>query len=98
VVTNAVMGAVKYHPFVHQCIQTIPAAVREMAGRPLAQMVGPWHLNRQISGFPDVTIHPSHVFYPQSITARDRHQPVDFTGSYTHHTWNTTARKRGSGV
>lgn len=82
-ITNAVIGAAPYHPFIGEAIRTLPAAVAKHAGEPLAVVAGPWHLQRvyEAGRWPDVTVFPF-AFY------RDR---VD-------HRWNSGLRRRGRGL
>lgn len=99
--TNTVIGAVVEHPFIKVCIDTIPESVDEHQGKPVAQMVGPWHITRALDRTPlldQPVIYPSNYFYPQSIEARDANKPLNLSNSYTHHFWNTSAVKRGIGI
>jgi inositol phosphorylceramide mannosyltransferase catalytic subunit len=96
VLTNAIMGAVPGHPWLRECIATLPDAVRQFAGRHIARMVGPWHITRawERLGCPlYVTVLEPRLFFPQSIAARDRGEPVDLTGAYGWHRWATTREK-----
>lgn len=57
-ITNAVMAATAGHPYIGACLDALPAAVQDFAGRSLAQMAGPWNLTRvyNASAWPAVTV------------------------------------------
>lgn len=104
VLTQAVMGATAGHPFIKACIDGIPEAVRRYRGRPLAQMVGPWHVTRVYEWVmatepePCLRVYPEGHFYPQSNADRDAGAEPDLTGAYAFHRWNSTLRKQGKGL
>lgn len=97
--TQAVLGSVPRHPFIGACLDGIPDAVRRYRGRPLAQMVGPHHIQRVWEQCPHgVEPLSESTFYPQSVGDRDRGRPLDVGESYTHHRWNSSLRRRGRGL
>lgn len=99
IITQALLGARPEHPWIGACLDAIPDAVERYRGRPLAQMIGPWHVTRAWEQHPEaVTIFDEGVFYPQSIRSRDAGEQANLSDAYTHHRWNTTARKRGIGI
>lgn len=99
VVTQAVLGAEPAHPWIDACITGAPKAVEDRGDKPLAWMIGPWHVTRMLDGHRgEVTLLPERVFYPQSIRARDRGDPVDLTGSLATHKWANTRDNRKGGV
>lgn len=101
VVTNAIIGATPAHPFIRFCIDRLPQAVKEHEGKPIAQMVGPWHLTRCLHRYESfgntLKVYPSWVFYPQSIADRDAGKTPNLSGSWAYHHWNSTALKKGIG-
>lgn len=98
ILTQAVIGAIPGHPFIKACLDAIPTAVSRYKNRPLAQMVGPWHITRIWQEFPyGVEPLPAKTFYPQSTKERDRNLPVDLRDSYTWHRWNSSLRRKGEG-
>lgn len=91
--TNCVMGAVPRHPFIGACIDGLEEAVRTYRGRPLAQMVGPWHISRVYAVAPEgVTVFDEHVFSPQSNQERNAGKPPDLSRSYGWHKWANSRR------
>jgi mannosyltransferase OCH1-like enzyme len=98
--TQAVMAARPHHPFIGACLQAVPESVERYAGRPLAQMVGPWMVHRvwESQTWPDVLTLPEQMFHPQSIRDRDRGRPADLDGAYAWHHYNSSARRRGKGA
>ena len=79
--TNAILGARPKHLLIQACIDRLPDAVERYADRPLAQMIGPWHLNRVYESTicPDVTIYDERIFYPQT--------PDETECAYAQHAW-----------
>lgn len=101
IVTQAIMISEPGNGFILDCIMGIPYAVKNYAGRPLAQVVGPHHIQRTLdtsAHAASVHVVPSHVFYPVSISDRDARKRVNLGSAYATHGWNTTAKKRGKGV
>jgi mannosyltransferase OCH1-like enzyme len=98
--TQAVLGFTSRHPFLKACIDGIPDAVREHGDRPLAQMVGPWHITRMWDEQQptDVTVLDESAFYPQSNDDRDAGLGVDVSESYAWHKWANTRDHRHGGV
>ena len=93
--TNAILGAVPSHPFIAACIDGLDDAVRRFRDRPLAQMIGPWHLSRTYERHPDgVKVFDEQVFSPQSNRDRDRGLEPDLSGSYAWHKWATSRNRR----
>lgn len=84
-ITNAVMAAVPGHPWIAALVDGVTEAVRKYGHRPLAQCVGPWHLNRtyEAGRWSDVTVLEPEVLYE---------------GGWLRHDWNSAARRRGGGV
>lgn len=81
-ITNAVMASAPKHPFIAAAIDRLPASVKRHQGRPLAQVAGPWHLNRTYEAdyWPDVA-----VLEPDEL----------YGGEYFLHHWNNALRKKG---
>ena len=101
IVTQAIMMAEPRSPFILRCIEGIPTAIRDHAGKPLSQVIGPHHIQRTLDAMGNgagVHVVKSSTFYPVSIADRDRGVMLDITNSYSTHGWNTTAKKRGKGV
>lgn len=104
ILTQAVMGSTPGHPFIKACIDGIPEAVELYRGRPLAQMVGPWHVTRVYEDVmwsepdPRLTVYPESYFYPQSNADRDEGAEPDLTGAYGWHKWANTKYQRRGGV
>lgn len=102
--TQAVMGATPEHPFIGECIRRAPEAVERYQGRPLAQVVGPWHVTRvyedAVAKESDqrVTVFPERYFYPQSNAERDAGAKPDLTHAYGWHQWANTKYRRRGGV
>ena len=91
--TNSVLGACSAHPFIAACLDGLEDAVRDHAGKPVAQMVGPWHVTRVYEGLqhPDgVKVFDEGVFSPQSNKDRDRGYEPELTGAYAWHKWATS--------
>lgn len=84
-ITNAVMAAEPGHAYITALVDGIPDAVRSHGHRPLAQCVGPWHLQRTYDSgpWPDVTVLAPEVLYE---------------GGWLRHQWNSAARRRGAGT
>jgi mannosyltransferase OCH1-like enzyme len=98
--TQAVIGATPGHPFIGACLDAVAGSVRDHAGKPLAQMVGPWMVHRvwESSGWPDVAALPERTFGPQSNRDRNRGLPVDLDGAFGWHRWANTRDRRRGGV
>ncbi len=95
--TNCVMGSVPKHPFIGACIAGLEEAVAIYGDRPLAQMVGPWHLSRVHKANPDLglTVFHERTFSPQNNRERDAGLEPDLSESYAWHKWATSRdRKR----
>lgn len=112
VLTNAVMGAQPGHPFIRACLDNIPNAVEQHASKPLAQMIGPYLIDRTFRQYtadaitahydgqsiPSVTAFAASLFYPQSNRNRDRGVPPNLSGAYAWHRWANTRDNRKGGV
>lgn len=97
--TQAVLGARRAHPWIGACLAGLPAAVDRYGGRPLAQMIGPHHVTRVWRRHPEeVTVLDERSFGPQSNRDRDRRRPVDLTGAYGWHRWANSRDMRHGGV
>lgn len=96
VVSNAVIAAEQGHPFLRDAIRLLPVSAEQLAGKPTARVVGPWHLQRVLDGghYPSVTIWPSSHFYPQSNADRDGGKTPDLSASYGWHRWATSRDRR----
>jgi inositol phosphorylceramide mannosyltransferase catalytic subunit len=101
VVTQAIMIAEPGNQFILDCIKKLPGSIARHHGKPLAQVIGPHHIQRTLDSSDhasQVHVVESPVFYPVSIAARDSRTRVDLSNAYASHGWNTTAKKRGKGV
>lgn len=99
VLTQAVLGSTPMHPFFHWCIAELPGAVEQYRRKPLAQMIGPYHVDRVYRDHPDgLTVFDESVFYPQANVDRDRGRSVDLSQAYTWHRWANTRDNRRGGV
>jgi mannosyltransferase OCH1-like enzyme len=93
--TNAVLGASPRHPFIGACLDGLTAAIEKFRARPLAQMIGPWHLTRVFEARPEgVTVFDECVFSPQHNRDRDRGASPNLSGAYAHHKWATSRDRR----
>lgn len=81
VITNAIMAAEPFHPWMMRCVDRLPASVEEYAGRFTAMVVGPHHVNRCLEADDDVTVLEAPLLYPR--TKRERLQ------AFTYHMWAT---------
>lgn len=99
-ITQAILGATQQHPFIAECLEQLPDSIRQYGDRPLAQMIGPWHLTRiyRAMAQPGITIHPPELFYPQSDPDRDAGRAVSLDGAYAWHRWNSSLRRQGRGL
>lgn len=99
VVTQAVIASTPGHEWIDACIAGAGDAVTRYRGRPLAQVVGPHHVDRCYRAHgARVTVFPSGVFYPQSVRDRDKGLKANLDGAYATHHWNTSLRKQGKGL
>jgi hypothetical protein len=98
--TQAVMGAEPVNLFIFRCIAGLGKAIVEHADKPLAQIVGPWHITRTWeTDKGGVVVLPEHTFYPQSNNDRDRgHTPDISDDTYAWHKWANTRDRRRGGV
>lgn len=91
--TNCVIGASPKHPFIGRCLEGLGDAVVKYQGRPLAQIVGPWHLSRIYALDPSgVTVFDEEIFSPQNNKQRNRGEIPDLSASYGWHKWANTRR------
>lgn len=99
VLTQAVLGSVPMHPFFHWCMAELPDAVRTHRRKPLAQMIGPHHVDRVYRDHPEgLTVFDEGVFYPQANVDRDRGRTADLSGAYAWHRWANTRDNRRGGI
>lgn len=99
VLTQAIMAAEPGNRWIMNCIYRAPEAVERHRGKPLAQVIGPWHVTRVWrDNTHAVTVLPERTFHPQSIRDRDRGRPVDLDGCYGWHRWCNTRDNRKGGV
>lgn len=98
--TNAVIAAAPHHPWINACVEQLANSARRFRGRHIAHAVGPWHLTRvwESGYWPNVTVLPAGVLYPQSIDARDRGEAADLSSAYAWHRWANTRDNRKGGV
>lgn len=97
-VSNAIMGAVAGHPFVHHLVGALPRNVnRHQSARVTNPMTGPTYLTRiWRQHFGSVVIFPSRLFYPYLWNELDR-MTEDFPDAYAVHHWHNR-RKRLDGA
>lgn len=89
--TQYVIGAEPFHPFIAACIEGIPEAVEHYGHKPLAQMIGPHHITRtwELGRWDDVTTLPEHIFSDRMVPYKRREEILAL------HKWNTGRRRRG---
>lgn len=92
--TQYVIGAEAKHPFIQACIDGIPQAVSRYGQKPLAQMIGPYHITRtwEAGKWEDVTTLPEHTFSDRMVPYKRREEILAL------HKWNSGRRRRGRGL
>jgi mannosyltransferase OCH1-like enzyme len=95
VLTNATIGAIPWHQFIQELVNEIPASVRRRPGGRTAQVTGPYHLDRvwRSKLWPDVTVYPSHVFYPQTAQENYAGKVPNLSRSFMWHKWQNRSPK-----
>jgi mannosyltransferase OCH1-like enzyme len=81
--TNCFIAAVPRHPFINALLLGLEDAIRDHGGSALAQMIGPWYLDRtyHVQPWPDVDV----IGW------------ADLAPWLTHY-WNNQRRRRGVGI
>jgi mannosyltransferase OCH1-like enzyme len=97
IITNAVMAAEPEHPFIGRCIAALPDSIDRYRGARLAQVTGPYLLQRVYEAAPPAerpTVHESRLFYPLAVKDRDAGVEPDLSQSYLLHWWSTSRDRR----
>lgn len=90
---NAVMGAERGHPLLHDLLTGLPANVARQAGHRPNKMSGPQYLTPLLAAHPDVVVYPKDFFYPYLYTELGRSHEA-FPGAYCVHHWNNARRRQ----
>lgn len=91
-VNNAIMGAVRQHPFLEALVFGLPDRVLHNTGRPNV-ITGPQYLTGVYRAFKgDVRVFPKELFYPYLWNELERGNE-EFPEAYAVHHWNNARRR-----
>jgi hypothetical protein len=93
-VNNAIVGAVRNHPFISRVISEIPANIRRLPANASATIQsGPFFITELLQQYPEVTIFPAKYFYPYRYDERWRSTQC-FPEAYAVHHWSLSDMRR----
>lgn len=81
VVTNAIIGAAPFHPWILRAVETAEDSVREFGGSFTAMVVGPHHVNRALDPDDDVLVLDAPFLYPRTKQEGE--------AAFSYHMWAT---------
>lgn len=89
---NAIIGSVPGHPFLRDLVDSLEENVRLIPDEdPAVTQSGPYFLTKVLHRHPEVTIFPTHLFYPYEWHERWRRYEK-FPEAYAVHHWSMTWR------